>query len=61
MIQQLVADAPASASVSMLVTVVPVTKVLASDMSTLASKLGLPNPLKAAPEANKPMTSWRQQ
>ena len=61
MIRQLVADAPASASVSMPVTAVPVAKVLASDMSTLASKPGLPNPLKAASKANKPTTSSRQQ
>ena len=61
MIQQLVADAPASASVLVPITVVPATKVLASDMLTLASKPGLPNLLKAAPEADKPMTSSRQQ
>ena len=43
------------------VTAVPIAKVLASDMLTLALKLGLPNPLKAAPEVNKPTTSSRQQ
>ena len=43
------------------VTAVPVVRVLASDMLTLASKPGLPNPLKAAPEANKSTTSSRQQ
>ena len=61
MIQQPVANAPASASVLVPITIVLATKVLASDMLTLASKQDPSNPLKAATEVNRPTTSSRQQ
>ena len=60
-IQQPAADAPTNALVSVLITIVPAAKVLASDMSTLALKPGPPNLLKAATEVDKPMTCSRQQ
>ena len=60
-IRQSVADIPASTSASMLVVAVPITKVLASDMSTLALKLGQPNPLEAAPEVIKSTVDPKQQ
>ena len=52
-IRQQVAEAPASASMSMPVTTVPAAKVIASDMLTLASKPGLLNPLNTAPETSQ--------
>ena len=58
-IQQPVADVLASASISVPITIVPNAKVLASDMSTLALKPGLPNPLKAATEVDRLMTSYQ--
>ena len=61
MIQQPAADALTSALVSVLITIVPAAKVLASDMLTLASKPGLPNQMKATTEVDKPMTSLSQQ
>ena len=59
-IQQPAADAPTSTSVSVLITIVPAAKVLASDMLNLASKPGSPNPLKAAIESDRPPTSSKQ-
>ena len=58
-IRQSVADAPASASVSIPVITVPVAKVLVSYMSTLASKPGQLNPLETAPEAIKSTTDLK--
>ena len=52
-IQQPVADALTSASVSVPITVVPSAKVLASNMSNLASRPGSPNPLKVAIEGDR--------
>ena len=59
-IQQPAADAPTSALVSVPITVVPATMVLASDMLNLALRPGSPNPLKVAAKGDRLPASSKQ-